>query len=140
MQFSSNDSNFYIARKYADLVIIIIVVVIEFHSLRNLKQASRSETTMYSPKCGTLIASYALWEVAAPRIRVSCQLKVCPVSMQCSASCHLTELRAKHSFGLTVIFFIISRNCAKLSIEYGDLAIEGLGKTCGRFDQGDNYA
>ncbi len=35
-----------------------------------------------------------------------------------------------HSFGLTVIFFITSKNCAELSIEYGELAVRGVRKSC----------
>ncbi len=38
-----------------------------------------------------------------------------------------------HSFGLTVIFFIESKNCAELSIEYGELAVKGLKKPCSHF-------
>ncbi len=37
-----------------------------------------------------------------------------------------TLKETKHSFGLTVIFFIVSKNCAELSIEYGELAVRGL--------------
>ncbi len=35
-----------------------------------------------------------------------------------------------HSFGFTVIFFITSKNCAELSIEYGELVVRGLRKSC----------
>ncbi len=38
-----------------------------------------------------------------------------------------------HSFGLTVIFSIASKNCAELSIEYGELAVKGLRKPCSHF-------
>ncbi len=49
-----------------------------------------------------------------------------------------------HSFGLTVIFLIVSKNGAELSIEYGELAVKGLRKpfraaSTGQVKQGDNH-
>ncbi len=40
---------------------------------------------------------------------------------------------AMHSFGLTVTFFIVSKNCTGLSIECGELAFRGLRKHCSHF-------
>ncbi len=49
-----------------------------------------------------------------------------------------------HSFGLTVIFIISSKNCVEVTNEYGQLAVKGLSKpfceaVAGRVDQGDNH-
>ncbi len=38
-----------------------------------------------------------------------------------------------HSFGLTVTFFIVSKNCTGLSIECGELAVRCLRKHCNHF-------
>ncbi len=38
-----------------------------------------------------------------------------------------------HAFRLTVIFIIASRNCAELSVEYGELAVKVLRKSCSHF-------
>ncbi len=38
-----------------------------------------------------------------------------------------------HSFGLTVIFFIAPKNCAEVSVEYGEFAVKGLRKPCNHF-------
>ncbi len=58
--------------------------------------------TLCSPECRASVASRALWVLADPRIRVSCQLKVWPVSTQRSArhefiSCRLTGPRCSLS-------------------------------------------
>ncbi len=44
------------------------------------------------------------------------------------ATSKTTSKETMHSFGLTVTFFIVSKNCTGLSIEFGELAVKGLGK------------
>ncbi len=41
-----------------------------------------------------------------------------------------TSKETMHSFGLTVTFFIVSKNCTGLSIECGELAVRDLRKQC----------